>query len=214
MFAWCAITFAVTLTQMTDQNPPQKSFRPWWRDYRKAAACLIGAGGTVLYSLVLRAQGDSGPAALILALGAIAAFLVARSSWRRGFARHRGHRVETSARSRLKRILPLGWSVDKTTPFVSGVGDVDMLIRTSRHGFVVEIKSWHVWTTASALAAAAQARNLLQALAGRDGRKWQAVIWLPKGKKKRTRLDRDVIVVAGSPVSLFWVLHLMILRFL
>jgi len=200
---------------MTDQNPPQKPFRPWWRDYRKAAACLIGVGGAVLYSLVFRAQGDSGPAALILALGAIAAFLVARSSWRRGFARHRGHRVETSARSRLKRILPLGWSVDKTTPFVSGVGDVDMLIRTSRHGFVVEIKSWHVWDNSERnLAAAAQARNLLQALAGRDGRKWQAVIWLPKGKKKRTRLDRDVIVVAGSPVSLFWVLHLMILRFL
>jgi hypothetical protein len=115
----------------------------------------------------------------------------------------------------LKRILPLGWSVDKTTPFVSGVGDVDMLIRTSRHGFVVEIKSWHVWDNSERnLAAAAQARNLLQAFAGRDGRKWQAVIWLPKGKKKRTRLDRDVIVVAGSPVSLFWVLHLMILRFL
>ena len=176
---------------------------------------MIGVGGAVLYSLVFRAQGDSGPAALILALGAIAAFLVACSSWRRGFARHRGHRVETSARSRLKRILPLGWSVDKTTPFVSGVGNVDMLIRTSRHGFVVEIKSWDVWdNTERNVAAAAQARNLLQAVAGRDSRKWQAVIWLPEGKKKRVRLDRDVIVVAGSPVSLLWVLHLMILRFL
>src|SRR5215471_16980724 len=121
---------------MTDQGPPQKPFRPWWRDYRKAAACLIGAGGAVL---VLTTHDNAGPAALILALGAIAAFQVARSSWQLGRKRQRGHRVEMSARSKLKRILPFGWSVDKTTPLVPGAGDVDVLIRTGRYGFVVEI---------------------------------------------------------------------------
>jgi hypothetical protein len=200
---------------MTDQNPPQNPFRPWWRDYRKAAACLIGAGGAVLFSLVLRAHGDSGPAPLLLAIGAIAAFFAARSSWRHGFARHRGHRVETSARSQLKRILPFGWSVDKTTPFIPGVGNVDLLIRTGRHGFVVEIKSWDVWdNTERNVAAAAQARNLLQALAEREGRKkWQAVVWLPQNKKTRTRLDREVIAVTGPARSLLWVLHLVLFGF-
>jgi hypothetical protein len=183
---------------MTDQGPPQKPFRPWWRDYREAAACLIVAGGAVL---VLTTHDNAGPAALILALGAIAGFLVARSSWRRGLKRHRGDRVETSARSQLKRILPFGWSVDKTTPFIPGVGNVDLLIRNGRHRFVVEVKSWEDVSDERNVAAAAQARNLLRALAEREGRnKWHAVVWFPQGKKTRTRKDRELILVRGPPV--------------
>jgi nuclease-like protein len=125
--------------------------------------------------------------------------------------------VETSARSRFKRILPFGWSVDKNPPFVSGVGNIDMVVRTLRHAFVVEIKSWETWdNTERNRLAVVQAKNLLHAIAEHDSRKsrkWQAVIWLPKGKKKQTRHDPDLIVVAGSPVWLFWVLHLVMLKF-
>jgi hypothetical protein len=195
---------------MADQNPPQKPFRPWWRDYRKAAACLIGAGGAVL---VLTTHDNAGPAALIVALGAIAAFRVARSSWQLGHKRQRGHRVEMSARSKLKRILPFGWSVDKTTPLVPGAGDVDVLIRTGRYGFVVEIKSWETYDE-RIQAAAAQARKQLQAARQREGRtKWQAVVWLPLGKKAQKREDRDLIVVLGPASWLLWVLHLVLFKF-
>jgi hypothetical protein len=61
---------------MTDQNPPQKPFQPWWRDCRKAAACLLGAAGAVLFSLILRAHGDGGPAPLILAILPLPRFLL------------------------------------------------------------------------------------------------------------------------------------------
>jgi NAD(P)-dependent dehydrogenase (short-subunit alcohol dehydrogenase family) len=136
-----------------------------------------------------------------------------KPSWRRGLKRHRGDRVEKSARSQLKRILPFGWSVDETTPFIPGVGNVDMLIRTGRHRFVVEVKSWEDVSDERNVAAAAQARNLLRALAEREGRnKWHAVVWLPQGKKTRTRKDRELILVRG-PRYLLRVLHLVLFGF-
>ena len=184
-------------------RPYAKRFRPWWHDYRAAAAWLLGAAGAVALTLAFAARGDAGQAPLVVGIAAGVALVVARFYWYRGRARHHGKRVETSSRSQFERILPFGWSVDHNPPFVPRVGDVDLLIRTKRHGFVVEIKSWHVWDGSKHnRAAATQAKTLLQAFAGREGRKWQAVVWLPNGGRKRARLDRELIVVVGSPRSL------------
>src|SRR5262245_6812702 len=120
-----------------------------------------------------------------------------------------------SARSKLIRILPSGWSADKTTTLVPGAGDVDELIRTGRYGIRVAIKCGEPYDgNKPSQAGVAQARKQLQAARQREGRtKWQAVVWLPLGKQARKREDRDVIVVLGPASWLLLVLHLVLFGF-
>jgi hypothetical protein len=141
----------------------------------------------------------------LLAIGTVA--------WRGLRARIHGIRVEHRAAESLQRVLPAGWTMERSVPWRGG--DVDLVVKYGQHPpYAIEIKSFHSFWIANLQHVAGPVsrrdnprqrrclRAINQARRAASSHSAVPVLWLPRSTAPRNSKIFGVLIVQGDAAQL------------
>jgi hypothetical protein len=169
-----------------------KKFRPWEKDYKRAA--LLYLGGVVWLAIgCFWAHETRATLPILISFFAVPFFFLGLEIIERANKRKHGSKVEKEATEKFLKIRPDGW-ISKTDVWLGGrKGNADLWIQLPNDECcVIEIKSWHDGIKGS--------KPIYQVRGQRkELRAHHALIWLPRstvGPKIYTR--EEVWIVEGN----------------